>query len=51
MCSALAYIPNYDIDEGWINIMRNTPDNDNLKIFYDYFIEQWLENPVNSRGV
>ncbi|KAE9544242.1 hypothetical protein AGLY_001421 [Aphis glycines] len=51
MCSALAYIPFDDIDEGWIIIMTNTPDNDKLQIFYDYFIEQWLENPIISRSV
>jgi len=51
MCSALAHIPIDDIDEGWIIIMTNTPDNDKLQIFYDYFIEQWLENPIISRSV
>jgi len=51
MCSDLAHIPIDDIDEGWIIIMTNTPDNDKLQIFYDYFIEQWLENPIISRSV
>jgi len=41
MCSALVHIPISGIDEGWIIIMSNTPDNDKLKIFYDYFIEQY----------
>ncbi|KAF0713219.1 MULE domain-containing protein [Aphis craccivora] len=51
MCCALAHIPISDIDEGWIIIMSNTPDNDKLTLFYDYFIEQWLENPIISRGM
>ncbi|KAL4085447.1 hypothetical protein QTP88_027305 [Uroleucon formosanum] len=51
MCCALAHIPIDDIDESWIIVMTNTPDNDKLQIFYDYFIEQWLENPIISRNV
>lgn len=34
MCSALAHIPIGDIDEGWIIIMSNSPDNDKLRLFY-----------------
>lgn len=46
MCFALAHIPFRDIDEGWLIIMENAPENDKLKIFYDYFVEQWLENLI-----
>jgi len=49
MCSTLAHIPVGDIDEGWIIIMSNSPDNDQLRLFFDYFIEQWLENPIILR--
>jgi len=51
MCSALAHIPISNIDESWIIIMSNTPDNDKLPLFNDYFIEQLLENPIISRGI
>lgn len=51
MCSALAHISIDDINEGWIIIMSNKPDNDEPKIIYDYFIEQWLENPNISSEV
>jgi len=35
MCLTLAHILLEDID-----IMENTLENDKLKIFYDYFVEQ-----------
>lgn len=49
MCSALAHIPIDDIDEGWIMIMENTPEVEKLRRFYDYFVEQWLDNTLFTR--
>ncbi|KAF0759758.1 MULE domain-containing protein [Aphis craccivora] len=51
MCSALALIPLQDIDEGWLIIMENSPDNEKLKLFHDYFVEQWLENTIISKYI
>lgn len=51
MCSALALIPLQDIDEGWLIIMENSPDNEKLKLFHDYFVEQWLENTIISKDI
>ncbi|KAL4123194.1 hypothetical protein QTP88_015417 [Uroleucon formosanum] len=51
MCSALALIPFQDIDEGWLIIMESSPNNEKLKLFYDYFVEQWLENEIMSKTI
>jgi len=51
MCSALALIPLQDIDEGWLIIMENSPNNEKLKLFHDYFVEQWLENEIMSKNI
>jgi len=48
MCSALALIPLQYIDEGWLIIMESNPNNKKLKLFHDYFVEQWLENAIIS---
>lgn len=44
MCSALAHIPLEMIDDGWLCIQESTPENQKLQEFYDYFVEQWLDN-------
>ncbi|GBN85427.1 hypothetical protein AVEN_220897-1 [Araneus ventricosus] len=44
MCAALAFLPEEDIDDAWIKIQEHSPQNFLLTKFYDYFVEQWLEN-------
>ncbi|KAL4126003.1 hypothetical protein QTP88_010235 [Uroleucon formosanum] len=51
MCSALALITLQDIDEGWLIIMESNPNNEKLKLFHDYFVEQWLENEIMSKNI
>jgi len=51
MCSALALIPLQDIDEGWLIIMESSPNNEKLKLFHDYVVEQWLENEIMSKNI
>jgi hypothetical protein len=51
MCSALAFIPLQDIDEGWLIIMENSLNNEKLKFLHDYFVEQWLENAIMSKNI
>lgn len=46
MCSALAHLPLDQVDEGWLLIQENTPNHEKLSKFYDYFVEQWLENSI-----
>lgn len=43
-CAALAFLPPEDVEEGFINIHSNAPDDDKLVQFFDYFVDQWLEN-------
>ncbi|GBN99942.1 hypothetical protein AVEN_100329-1 [Araneus ventricosus] len=44
MCAALAFLPEEDIDDAWIKIQEDSSQNFLLTKFYDYFVEQWLEN-------
>lgn len=45
MCSALAHLPVENVDNGWLVIQAETPNNDEkLTKFYDYFVTQWLEH-------
>lgn len=51
MCGALPFLKLEDIDDGWVHIHSNSPVNDKLEEFFDYFIEQWLENPHLPREI
>ncbi|GBN43365.1 hypothetical protein AVEN_80827-1 [Araneus ventricosus] len=44
MCAALAFLPEEDIDDAWIKIQEDSPQNFLQTKFYDYFVEQWIEN-------
>lgn len=44
MCAALAHIKKQDIEDAWLHIMENAPQNDAVTKFNDYFVAQWLEN-------
>lgn len=51
MCAALAFLKPEDIDEGWIIIQETAPRDAKLAEFFDYFIEQWMENQSVPREV
>lgn len=51
MCSALAYLPLEDVDDGWLLIQEQTDNNEKLVAFYDYFVIQWLENPIVGKKI
>lgn len=51
MRSALALILLEDIDENWLIIMENSPNNEILKTCHDFFVEQWLKNEIMSKDV
>ncbi|CAL1288591.1 unnamed protein product [Larinioides sclopetarius] len=46
MCSALAYMPLNTVEDAWIVIMERAPQHEKLSEFIDYFIEQWMDNPL-----
>ena len=45
MFSALCLLPEDKVEEAFLQIMENIPNNDKLKRFTDYFVEQWMDNP------
>lgn len=45
MCAALTYLPVDDVEAGWLYIQELTPNHQKLTEFYDYFVDQWLDNP------
>lgn len=49
MCSALAHLPENDIDSGWLYIMSEAPVNEKITKFLDYYVAYWLENATISR--
>ncbi|GBM30334.1 hypothetical protein AVEN_174145-1 [Araneus ventricosus] len=46
MCSALAYIPLNIVEDACIVIMEITPQQEKFSEFIDYFVEQWMHNPL-----
>lgn len=44
MCAALAFLKIEDVQDGWVEIHSQAPQNPKLSAFFDYFVEQWLEN-------
>ena len=49
MCAALSLIPVNRIDDGWISIQETTPLLAQLRRFYDYFVDQWLDSTMFNR--
>jgi hypothetical protein len=31
------------VEEGWLMVMKNVPQNKKLTLFIDYAVEQWME--------
>ncbi|GBM82650.1 hypothetical protein AVEN_200556-1 [Araneus ventricosus] len=46
MRSALAYMPLNTVEDTWIVIMERAPQHEKLSEFIDYFVEQWMSNPL-----
>lgn len=51
MCAALAYLPLEDLDDGWLTIQESSPNNEKLQEFYDYYVEQWLQNSTITKNM
>lgn len=51
MCSALAHLPLEMLDDGWLCIQESSPENQKLQEFYDYFVDQWLDNEHMPRDM
>lgn len=45
MCAALAHVKKEDVEDAWLHIMEDAPQNEKITKFNDYFVAQWLENP------
>lgn len=45
MCAALAFLHPEQVQDGWILIHSQAVQNEKLTKFFDYFVDQWLENP------
>lgn len=44
MCAALAFLKPEEVEDGWVEIHSHAPENTKLSQFFDYFVENWLEN-------
>ena len=44
MSAALAHLLIKKVEEGWLMMMENFPQNEKLALFLDYFVEQRMEN-------
>jgi len=44
MYAALAYLLNNKLEEGWLMILEHAPQNEQLTLFPDYYIQQLMEN-------
>lgn len=45
MCAALAYLPPEQVEDGWLIIMEDVPQDEKVLAFIDYFVNQWMDNP------
>jgi len=48
-CGAMAYLPLDKIDDAWLTIQSNAPDDEKLAEFNDYFVENWLDSATISK--
>jgi len=48
-CGAMAYLPLDKIDEAWLIIQSNAPDDEKLNEFNNYFVENWLDSTTFSK--
>lgn len=43
-CGALAHLPVDFVEDGWLAIMEEAPDTDNITKFNNYFVSTWLDS-------
>lgn len=48
LCAALTHLPPNFIEDGWLYIMAESPNNQDFTKFNDYFVNTWLEDNVLS---
>lgn len=48
MCAALAHLPLDKVEDGWLCIQEDAPDSEKLHEFFDYVVDQWLDNNTIS---
>ena len=39
------------VEDGWLPIMENLPENERSVIFMDYLVQQWMGNPKVTVGL
>jgi len=44
MCAALVYLLNSKVEECWLMITENFPQNEKLTLFLDNYVQQLMEN-------
>jgi len=44
MCAALAHLPIKKLEEVWLMMVENVPQNEKLTLFHDYFVKHWMES-------
>ncbi|KAF9411155.1 hypothetical protein HW555_010017 [Spodoptera exigua] len=49
LCTQLAHLPPDFLDEGWLYVMSESPNNMEVTKFNDYFVQTWLEHEVLSK--
>lgn len=45
----MAYLTIDKIYDDWLLIQSNTPDDDNIAEFNDYFVENWIDSATISK--
>lgn len=46
MCASLAFLNLTQVEEGWLEIHAAAPNSEKINQFFDYFVDQWMENPL-----
>jgi adenylosuccinate synthase len=44
LCAALAHQLFNKVEEGWLMIMENVPQNEKLTLFLDYYVQELMQN-------
>ena len=48
MCASLAFLKPDDVCDGWLEIYSKKTECQKLTEFFDYFVENWMENEQNN---
>lgn len=49
LCTVLSHLPLNLLDDGWLYVMGESPNNAEITKFNDYFVQTWLQHPVLSK--